>query len=405
MLRCSAHTPIRRLVLWLTLIVSAAASACAIVGCGRQSAEATVTRRDITAYVPLEGKVVVPASAKADVYSPYTVPVDQVYVTVGQQVRRGEALILFHSPRNQVYYQQARATLVRAEKSLAQARARFAQDVKVAQKRLAASRSAERKARQAAAAPAAPSAPGAGPSSADQRPSTTVTPDVGAAAQVRQADEQALVDARARMNEGLVPYQQALASAQEQFAAAQAGSKAAQVKSPIGGTVLAVNASVGKTPDPESKTPLVTIVDLEALNVAAGVPEDELRLLRPKNKAVVTIREVPNVEFPGSVDEVYSEKAGFLQGQRYVALVSFTNIDGRAKPDMEATARIQTGRARDVLAVPANAITTVDSHQHAVKVRVGKGWHRRLIETGLSDGKYTEVKSGLQEGDIVQTNP
>lgn len=356
-----------------------------IAGCSKQSSEATAGRRDITAYLPAEGTVVTPASARADIDSPYEVPVEKIYVTVGKNVRRGETLIVFSAPQNQAYYDQARAALVQAQKALDQAQKQYGQELRAAQEQLAASRSTERKARVTAS-------------------DSSSLPDTGVSSANRQVDEQAVIDAEARIAEGLVPYQQAVAAAQEQFKAAQAGSKSAQVKSPITGTVLTVNVSVGTTPNPRDKKPLVTVVNLDALKVAAGVEEERLGLLKPKNPVLVMVKEVPNVEFPGSLDEIYSEKAGFLQGQRYVALVDFKNTKGQAKPGMEATVSIKIGEVHDVLAVPANAAYQVDK-QYAVKLREGKEWRQRIVEIGLSDGKYTEIKSGLKEGDIVMTNP
>jgi multidrug efflux pump subunit AcrA (membrane-fusion protein) len=391
MLRDLHRGPVGLRVILLVLgLLSVVLSIVVIAGCGKQSSEATAGRRDITSYLPAEGTVVAPASARADIYSPYEVPVEKIYVTVGKEVRRGEALILFSAPQNQAYYDQARTTLVQAQKALDQARKQFSQELKAAQKQLATSRSTERKAR----------VPASNPDGSD----SSAPPDTSVSSANRQADEQAVIDAQARMTEGLVPYQQAVASAQEQFDSAQAGSKSAQVKSPIAGTVLAVNATEGTAPDPRDKKPLVTVVNLEALKVAAGVAEDRLSLLRPKNLALVTLKEVPNVEFPGALDEIYSEKAGFLRGQKYVALVDFKNIKGQAKPDMEAAVSIKIGEVHDMLAVPANTVYPVDK-QYAVKMREGKEWRQRIVEIGLSDGKYTQIKSGIQEGDVVMTNP
>ena len=192
------------------VLFSFALLAVMIAGCAKQSSEATAGRRDITAYLPAHGTVVVQASARADIYSPYAVPVDKIYVTVGKKVRRGEALLLFSAPPTQAYYAQARQTLVEAQKALDQARTQFGDGVRAAQKQLAASRSTERKARVTASNPSSP-------------------PDAVVLSANRQADEQAVIDAQARMAEGLVPYQQAVAAAQEQFQAAQAGSKSAQV--------------------------------------------------------------------------------------------------------------------------------------------------------------------------------
>ncbi len=366
-------------VLFVIGILSLVLSVVMITGCAKKSSEAIAGKRDITAYLPAEGTVVAPASARADIRSPYQVPIDKVYVTVGKSVSRGETLILFSAPQNVVYYDQARTALLSAQRSLDQARKQFSQDLRSAQQQLASSRSIERNARVS--------------------PVDTTVPSAN-----RQADEQAVIDAQARMNEGLISYQQAVVTAQEQFQAAKAGGKSAQVKSPINGTVLAVNVKVGTVPDPESEQPLVTVVNLEALKVAAGIREEHLVLLKPKDLTLVTITEVPNVDFPGSLDEIYSEKAGFLQGQKYVALVDFKNTKGEAKPGMEATVSIKVGEVQNVLAVPANAVYEVDKH-YAVKLQEGKEWKQRIVEIGLSDGKYTEIKSGLEEGNIVKTNP
>ncbi len=397
MFRHPHHGPIGlRAILTVLGLTCLVLSIVVIVGCAKKSSEATASRRDITAYLPAEGKVVAQASARADIYSPYEVPVEKIYVTVGKTVSRGEALILFSAPQTQAYYDQARTALVQAQTALDQARKQFSQDLRSAQKQLAVSRSTERKARVTASNTPSPL------EGADQ--SASDSPDAGVSSANRQADEQAVIDAQARMAEGLVAYQQAVDAAQEQFDAAQAGSKSAQVKSPITGTVLAINVSVGKTPNPRDKKPLVTVVNLEALKVAAGIAKDRLSMLSPKNLALVTVKEVPNVDFPGSLDEIYSEKAGFLQGQKYVALVDFKNTKGQAKPGMDATVSIKIGEVHDVLAVPANTVYQVDK-QYAVKLREGKEWHQRIVEIGLSDGNYTQIKSGLKEEDVVMTNP
>lgn len=386
---------------WLILSIAAVLPIAVVSGCGDRSAEAVVTRRDITAHLPLHGKIVAPATARADVMAPYEVPVERIYVTVGQNVRRGEALIMFSAPQNQAYYDQARARLIQARQALARAQQTYGRQLQAAQQRLAKSRAAERAARRTAQ-----TATTAGETGATITPSTPAASGagVGTLTARRQADEQSVLDAEARMNEGLAPYQQALASAQQEFASAQAGSKSAQVKSPITGTVLAVNAAIGKTPDVRSKKPLITVVDLDALHVAAGLSEEQLRRIRPGDAARVSLEEAPEARFVGSVDQVYTQKAGFLQGQKYVAIIDFRNTEGEAKPDMDATARVTTGRVRDVLAVPASAVYQV-GEQHAVKIKDELDWRERMVEIGLTDGRYTEIVSGLEEGDIVEASP
>lgn len=355
-----------------------------VEGCARGPSEAVVESRDITATALLKGEVVAPAAARADVHTPYTVAVADVFVTVGKNVRKGDALLLFSAPTNEAYYDQARSAVAAAERALASARSTYAGDLRAAQKALADARAAERRARNAPA---------------DQAELPSVEPT-----NMRMAQEQAVIDAQARMNEGLAPYQQALVAAQEEFRAAQQGAKAAQLKAPIDGTVLAVNIGVGETPDPDNKKPLVTIVNLAALKVAGEADEKQIALLKPDSHAMVTIKEVPGTQFHGSLDEIYSEKAGFLVGRKDVALIDFENTGGKAKPGNEAEAAVTIGEVRDVLAVPTDAVKEDGSH-YVVKVKSGTDWVNRRVEIGLSDGRFTEVRSGLKRGEVVIVAP
>lgn len=376
---------------WLLGLVIIGAIVAIASGCGKQSTEAKVERRDIVAYAQVEGKVVAPAAARANLYPPYRGRIGRIYATVGQRVRQGDAVMDLAEPQTQTYYDQSRAALLQAQKALIQARTDYEQGVSVARKQLATAYAAQKQAASAGSAQG-----GAGPSTSPT-PTATITPDIPTA-------QQAVIDAKARMAEGLAPYQQAVVTAQEQFQQAQAGQKAAQVKSPITGTVLAVNISPGATADPNSKKPLATIVNLDALQVRARLGQDELAKVRIGNTAVLAFEEVPNEKFLGSLEQTYSCEAGFLQGPDYCAVVDFHNRRGLAKPGMSGAVAIQTGRARDVLAVPADAVYRAGDRE-AVKVRVGGKWRTRVVETGLTNGRFTRIRSGLAEGDIVQVSP
>ena len=364
-----------------------------VTGCGDRSDEARVTRRDITTYFKTDGEVAAPAAARADITAPYEAPVEKIYVTVGQAVQRGDSLLLFSAPQNKANYQQARVRLLQAERSLAQAKQRHNRDLQAAQQRLAAAREAEREARTAAS------------SAVDGAESQPAGPGVGPAIARRKSAEQAVLEARNRMNDGLAPYQQAVDSARDQFAAAQAGAKAAQVKSPITGTVLAVNARMGQTPETENKTPLVTVVNLDALHVAAELDNEDLEILTAGDAATVTIEELPDMRFTGRLAQLRTGMdASGKQGEP-TAIIGFTNTNGQAKPGMDADVSITTAQARDVLAVPESAVYETDDDRHAVNVREDGEWRRRLVDIGISDGDYTEIISGLSEGDVVKTNP
>jgi multidrug efflux pump subunit AcrA (membrane-fusion protein) len=71
------------------------------------------------------------------------------------------------------------------------------------------------------------------------------------------------------------------------------------------------------------------------------------------------------------------------------------------KPGMFVTVDIQFASAAGVLAVPNDAVLTRNG-QDAVYVQTGdSSVERRVVETGLDSGSYIEIRSGLEEGDVV----
>lgn len=361
-----------------------------IAGCGEREEEAVATRRDIVAYAALDGKIMAPAPADANIMPPYKAPVHKVYVTVGQKVQEGEVLMELSAPSNQVYYQQARQRLQQARDQLTQARTRYLAQLRKAKQELEQARQVEKSVRQALKA-----------AQAGKEVGVTIV-DLEEAIERRQAAEQAVIDAEARMEAGLVPYERELLNAQQAFQEAQSGVKAAMIRSPISGTVLELNVKAGDEANPKRSVARVT--DLSALRVYAEVDSELSTTLKAGAPATITVKELPDEEFRGFLRNVYSKEAGLLRGVEHIAVFDFVNREGLAKPEMNAKIRVKVGEAKNALAVPVGAIYKTNGRQ-AVKLRVNNEWRTRIVETGISDGEYIEIKSGLREGDVVRVNP
>lgn len=67
---------------------------------------------------------------------------------------------------------------------------------------------------------------------------------------------------------------------------------------------------------------------------------------------------------------------------------------------MSASAEIAVEMRQDVLLVPSRAVRSVEGRQ-VVSVKAGEGVEERPVEVGLSDGRNTEIVSGLKEGESV----
>src|SRR5690349_16049773 len=109
----------------LALVILAAVAAAIWVVLTKRPETAVAARRDIIAYLPMEGKVAAPASAMANLSPPYQAPVSAIYVTVGKNVHRGDVLLELSAPTAQSYYEQAREQVRSAETALANARRQY----------------------------------------------------------------------------------------------------------------------------------------------------------------------------------------------------------------------------------------------------------------------------------------
>ncbi len=64
-----------------------------------------------------------------------------------------------------------------------------------------------------------------------------------------------------------------------------------------------------------------------------------------------------------------------------------------------------TGEVKDVVSVPSDAVDKDESGKPIVNVLKSGEWIPTVVEVGLSGGGYTEIKSGVEEGDTVQVTP
>lgn len=354
---------------------------------------ATVTRRDIVGQVVLSGQIVVPPSAQASLNPPFRATVNRVDRSVGAQVRKGDTLVELAMPSAATYHEQTKQALKDAEAAYANAKQQYQAAVDAAQKRLDAIQST------GSTAAAAPDNTASGnPPTASGNPPT----DAGQSADDRAAAEQALLQAKADMAEQMLPYKQQLEQAREANRQAFATEEQGSLRTPISGTVMALNAQPGKEVAPDVRTPVATVVDLNALQVQSSMTPRQAGYVKPGMDVTLNFDEIPEKTFEGSVYRMTS-----LPGNRgYVAIIKFRNTGEKVKPGMKPHVAIKTGKsAKDVLSVPSAAVRVDNDGKPIVNVMRDGKWQAVVVEPGLNDTQFTEIRSGLKQGDTVQVLP
>ncbi len=196
-----------------------------------------------------------------------------------------------------------------------------------------------------------------------------------------------------RQAEALLRYQEALLAK-------------AVVKSPIDGTVLTIAAQQGETVAASFQTPtLITVADLNRLEVRAYVDEVDVGRIRLGLPADVRVESFQGRVFPGEVVKIASASTVKDNVVTYETTVRVKNTGGLLRPDMTADVMLILGRTRDVIRLPTEAvhrevkraIVYVLHREKAGKERV----ETRTVTVGVSAGAYTQIRSGLKPGEEV----
>ena len=186
-------------------------------------------------------------------------------------------------------------------------------------------------------------------------------------------------------------------------ATAQANLDGATQVAPFAGTVLEVNAETGDRIT--ANTILLTLANLDTLQVLAAVDETTIRQVSTGQAARITFDAFPGQTFSGQVLSVPLQ--GTLQGGVMVYEVAISLEGAGDLPllvGMTANVSILTGQVENALLVPSMSILTVNGLN---QVLVPGGDDPLVspisvpVEVGLSDGTYTQILRGLVPGDSV----
>jgi HlyD family secretion protein len=182
----------------------------------------------------------------------------------------------------------------------------------------------------------------------------------------------------------------------------------ARVDAPIAGTVASVSTQEGETVAASFETPtFVTLLDLNRLEVWAYVDETDIGRIRVGQTVRFTVDTYGAQSFDGCVSEIYPQPEIRDNVVDYVTVVRFRSRPGFSlRPEMTTAVRITTREARNVLAVPLQAVQR-SGLQAFVWRRHSGGLERVPVVLGIRNERDWEVIGGLTEGDeiVIGTPP
>ena len=296
---------------------------------------------------------------------------DEVLVSVGDQVSEGQALVKYSSTEAQAAYDAASRAVAKADRHINE---------------LNESRNT---------ATATPSLPQAGLEGA-----------------TGQAPAQSSGSATAAIDSQISDARDVRADAEAQLEKAQAQLNAATVLSTVEGTVVEVNRNVSKSPTGNSQV-LVHIVSNDNLQVKGELSEYNLANLSVGQEVTFTSKVYPDKTWNGKISyisnypknnsEASSSLAASNTGSKYPYTVDVTSEIGGLKQGFTVSVEVKSTSKALIVPITSvvmeeekNYVWILDENQKAKKVEVG---------LGNADAENQEITSGLTDGAKVISNP
>ena len=186
------------------------------------------------------------------------------------------------------------------------------------------------------------------------------------------------------------------------------------IRAPISGTILDRNVERGEfittgfVGDKGAKGYIVTMADLNDLQVELDISQNDFPKLGPKQKGLITTDAYPDLTYDGVIEQV-SPEADRAKATVQVK-VRVLKPDDKLRPDMNATVRFVNDEPptasgasiepQQVVLIPTAAV----QGDHVFVMLNGKAL-RRAVTTGGSSEKGTLIRSGLNGGEDLIVNP
>ena len=184
------------------------------------------------------------------------------------------------------------------------------------------------------------------------------------------------------------------------------------ITAPISGTIIEKDAKAGDAV--KAGDTLCIVYDLSYLEMNINVDELQISSISVGQKVQITADAVPDKTYVGTVTRVSMKGASNGGTTTYPVSIRIDDTDG-LRPGMNANAEIVVAKANNALVVPNAAVVrgsyvlvTKDSPSAAnadTAMEAPEGFVYVPVKTGVSDDDYTQIVSGIQEGDTIGYNP
>ena len=223
-----------------------------------------------------------------------------------------------------------------------------------------------------------------------------------------------LASAKASVNEAVAQIKQSQISVNN----ARTNLNYTQILSPMDGVIVSIPVSIGQTVNSAQSSPtIVHVADLSKMLIKLEISEGDIAQVRAGQAMSFTTLAEPNYRIQSQIESIdpaltklsddnssnkYVEQSGNTQAIYYYANALVDNSEQRLRIGMTVQGQVDIAKRENVLVVPNTALTKRNGENY-VQVLENQQPIEKKVEIGLADGQHTEILSGLNEGEKVIT--
>lgn len=193
-----------------------------------------------------------------------------------------------------------------------------------------------------------------------------------------------------------------VASAETNLAIAKLRLDQARIVAPIDGRVANVLIHQGELAAPGA--PAISVVNEGAFHITVNVDEIDIDQIAEGQQVAITLDALPDTPVQGTISEIAPTSTSDGGVVTYLVTINIIAAEGFSlRPGMSANASIVVQEIDDVLVVPNWAIR-LDRETGDAYVNIKKGPNaveEVKVVTGLRNEQFSEITSGVAEGDVV----
>ncbi len=174
------------------------------------------------------------------------------------------------------------------------------------------------------------------------------------------------------------------------------------IYAPFSGYVAERTADLGEFTNPNTpNAKIATIVRTAVLRLKIDVPEQSIGKIATGQGISAQVSAYPDRNFAGTVVRISPSLN--TTSRTLTVEAEMDNPGGLLKPGQFATVRITQTKPVPAVVIPASAVASDGSVNRVFVINEGVA-EERLVQIGLLENNFIEIKQGLKEGEIIATS-